>query len=595
MLVFIATYIAFAPAIRGDFLQWDDDVLLLNNPDYRGLGAAQIRWMFSTTLLGNYMPITWLSYAIDYAIVGMRPVGYHITNNLLHAFDAAMVFGLARLLLGIARPGARPDRIVSGAFVAAMLFAIHPLRVESVAWITERKDVLSAFFLIPSVYAYVRFARESRPAWYVCSLVLLALSLLAKAWGITIPAVLLVLDWFPLARWKRGSRVALLVEKLPYVAVCGAMAGIALWAQTREVASLSGATPLDRIAQTFYGLTFYVSKMLLPVNLSPIYEHPTPMNAFAAPFVAAVAGVIGVVAGLWMIHRTQVGRSLAAALATYAILLLPVLGIVQVGPQLVADRYSYVACIPIAVLAGGGVSIVADRLSAVGRAMFASLVLLWLAALGVATWRQCDAWRNSWSLWQQALKVDPQSWTANNGAGALYMQFGDFRRAVDHLKRAAERRPDHAGIAINLGGALARSGQNKESTEQFRRAAAMPGATGVDLLLIGNGFEALGLRSDARDSYRRAVDLDPKDAEARYRLATILLADGDRASARQQFVRAVELLEPSIERGQRDAGVYVDAAMFGSACDALVRLFESDGDATAARKYREKQALLKGR
>lgn len=595
ILVFIATYVAFAPAIRGDFLQWDDDVLLLNNPDYRGFAAPQLRWMFSTTLLGNYMPLTWLSYAIDYAIVGMRPVGYHITNNLLHAFDAVMVFALARLLIRIAQPTARPASVVGGSFAAAMLFGIHPLRVESVAWITERKDVLSALFLIPSVYAYVQFARGNRWAWYAASILLLALSLLSKAWGLTLPAVLLILDWVPLARWSRGSAGRLILEKLPFVTICATMAGVTLWAQTREVASLSRAATLDRVAQSFYGLVFYASKTVMPVGLSPIYEHPIPMNALATPFIAAAAGVLVVTAGLWLIRRTSIGRATAAALSIYAIVLLPVLGLVQVGPQLVADRYSYIACIPLAVLAGSATTFAIERLAGRARALFSAIAFVVLAALAVATWRQCDAWRNSWALWQRALMVDPQSWTAHNGIGALYMQFSDFERAAQHLRQASERKPDHAGIAINLGGALARTGRRQESAEQFRRAASMPAITDADLLLIGNGLETLGLRRDAGDAYRRAIKLNPDEAEAHYRLATILLADGERDSARQHLVKVVELLEPSVQRGQHDAAVFVDAAIFGSACDALARLLDAEGDTRGATEYRGKQALLKAR
>ncbi len=595
LLVFVATYIAFAPAIRGDFLQWDDDVLLLNNPDYRGFGADQIRWMFSTTMLGNFMPFTWLSYAVDYALVGMRPVGYHITNNLLHAFDAALVFGLARLLIRIAQPTARPPSLIAGAFVAAMLFGIHPLRVESVAWITERKDVLSAFFLISSVYTYVRFARTAGATWYAASLLLLALSLLSKAWGLTLPAVLLVLDWCPLARWTRDKSRKLILEKLPFAAVSGAMACITLWAQTREVASLSGANIPDRIAQSLYGLVFYVGKTLIPIGLSPIYEHPIPMNPFAAPFVAATAGVLVLAAGLWFVRRTGAGKAALAAFAVYAIVLLPVLGLVQVGPQLVADRYSYVACIPLAILAGGAITRAAERLTRRTFAILSGVVIAGLTLLAAMTWRQCGYWRNSWVLWQRALEVDPQSWTAHNGIGALYMQFDDFERATQHLRQAADRRPDHPGIAINLAGAYAKTRRTDQSAAMFRKAASMPGLTSADLLLIGNGLEVLGLRDEARDAYSRAIEQNADEAEAHYRLATLLFASGDRKSAKQHFIKAVELLEPSVRRGQHDGGIFVDAAIFGSACDALARQLDAEGDARTANEYREKRKLLQAR
>jgi len=595
VLVFVVTYIAFVPAIRGDFLQWDDDVLLLNNPDFRGFGADQFRWMFSTTLLGNYMPLTWLSYAADYVLVGLRPAGYHVTNNILHAIDAAMVFGLAHWLVRIAQPQVRESRVLAGALAAAILFGIHPLRVESVAWITERKDPLSAFFLIPSVYAYVRYARSSRVAWYAAAIALLGLSLLSKAWGLTLPVVLLVLDWYPLARWVRGASRKLILEKVPFAVVCGLSAAVTLRAQTSEVASLSGAGLLDRIAQSLYGLTFYVTKSILPTGLSPIYEHPIPFRPLTAPFLAAGASVLVVATGLWMIRASGAGRAASAAFAIYGLILLPVLGLIQVGPQLVADRYSYIACIPLAVLAGGAVARAAEVVSARAGALLACSAILVLAAMGLATWRQCAVWRNSWTLWQRALVVNPKSWTANNGIGSLYLQLGNSDQAIRHLGLAYDQKPDHIGIAINLGGALARVGRAGQSAEVFRHAASAPAATSVDLLMIGNGFESLGLRDQAIEAYRRAIEKNPDEGEAHYRLAMNLMIGPARASAKEHLIRAVELLEPSVRRGQRDAGVFVDAAIFGSACSALVKMFEEDGDHRSAVQYREKQLLLKAR
>lgn len=280
------TFLAFVPVLGNEFVSWDDDTLILNNPDFRGFELRHLRWMFSTMILGNYQPVTWLSFALDYTIWGLRPFGYHLTNLILHSLGAALFFFIARRMLRASCPLARGPAIDLAAAAAALLYSVHPLRVESVAWAVERKDVLSGFFLFACLLAYLRgieaAARPVRRGWIVLSLVLFVLSLLSKVWGITFPLVLLILDTYPLKRFNPGERRARLVEKLPFIFLAGAAALTALYAQTNYATSVARLDVAGRFAQSAFGIVFYFAKMLLPLRLSPIYEHPLPFNPIAS-------------------------------------------------------------------------------------------------------------------------------------------------------------------------------------------------------------------------------------------------------------------------------------------------------------------------
>jgi tetratricopeptide (TPR) repeat protein len=439
----------FAPALGGQFLCWDDQFNFTENVYYRGLSLHHLRWMFTTYHMGHYQPLSWITLAFDYTLWGMNPAGYHATNVLLHMANAVLFYRLSMQLLGLAlESGVRPpDRtaLSIAAATGALLFAIHPLRVESVAWVSERRDVLSAFFYLITVLAYLRMQAAPRrtPArrmWFAVSLLCLALSLLSKAWAMTLPVILLALDIYPLHRVGGESRRALLVEKIPYAVLAAAAAVLAFIAQGRgaEMVSVAQYGLAARAAQAAYGLCFYLLKTLVPSNLSPVYLLPLDFRPTAPRFIACGLAVVGIT--LLAIVARKRWPWLLVSWICYATIVSPVLGIVQTGPQLAADRYTYLSCLPWALLAAAGMYR-ASR-SRLPLAVITALALV--GVLGGLTVRQTRLWRDSTTLWNGTLRIDATNWIAYVNRGTAYEMQGDLDRAVADYEAAIRNNPAYA-------------------------------------------------------------------------------------------------------------------------------------------------------
>jgi Flp pilus assembly protein TadD len=524
-LVFLITGAVFLPALRGEFLNWDDSVNFVANPHYRGLGWAQIKWMLGATLMGHYIPLTWLSFGLNYALGGMSPWGYHVGNVVLHAASATLVYLIARrLLAAAAREGSQSAHttgpiVVAGAF-AALVWGVHPLRVESVAWITERRDVLCGLFFLLAVLAYLKGVERGgdlRPAWRVLSLAAFAAALLSKAAAIPLPAVLLLVDLYPLQRWTAGWR-RLAIEKLPYAVMTAATAVVALIALPRGVGvtSYESYGVAARIGMVAYSLIFYPIKFLLPVGLSPMYELPARIDLVSWPFLPALLGVAGVTAAL-VFRRTQWPGGLAAW--TYsALMVLPVSGVVHAGSQLVNDRYSYLSGIGFAVVAGAGIVGVL-RLRERGRATMttvsalvggAALVVL---TLGFAAWTQTQVWRDSETLWRWAVEMDPvcSLCHGNLGSAIAGAELGIARvdEAEMHLRRAIELRPDNPIPHLNLGTLLSFRMRYAEAEGALRRYLELVPGSPTGLGRLGLLYLLQGRLEDAVPLLQRARGLPP--------------------------------------------------------------------------------------
>jgi Tfp pilus assembly protein PilF len=439
--VFLVAFLAFTPALGGEFLNWDDNLVLTDHQDWRGLGADQVRTAFTNFRAGHYHPLTWLSFGLDYELWGMNPRGYHLANLVLHAATALFVYGILLFLLERAGPG---DLARLGAAIGAAFFAVHPLRVESVAWITERRDVLSGALLALTVLAWLKWTAGGGRKWYAISVAAFALSLLSKAWGITLPVVLLILDAYPLRRWEPGKRGAVLAEKIPYVALAIAAGVVAYLAQNRSGAMnlVEGHTLVDRLVQSGYGLFFYPAKTLAPVGLNPLYALKPSFNPFEAKFLAGAALGVAITAAAIVLRRRW--PWMLAAWAVYVISVSPVLGMTQSGPQLVADRYSYLACIPFAALVAAGVV----RLRTPAPRIAAAAVV---AVFGVVAWTYSHEWRDSVSLWSRAARLDPGNSQAWYNLGSAKLTTGDAAGALDALNRALEVDPKYAAAWVSRG------------------------------------------------------------------------------------------------------------------------------------------------
>jgi tetratricopeptide (TPR) repeat protein len=552
LLLVVLVLVAFVPALSAGLVNWDDDDLLLEQMAYRTLTAESLRWMFTTTISGHFHPLTWLSYTLDWWVWGREMFGYHLTSILLHAGSAVVFFFLVRRLIVL---GARdadeqkptsPDRVlILSAAAAAALFAVHPLRAESVAWLAERRDVLSGLFFLLSVLFYVRYAESGRSDGrhggdrllnYGGAVACCGLSLLAKASAVTLPVILLILDAYPLGRLRRGlggGRWAAVVDKLPFVALCVPAGVIAYVAQRSEGAMypLAEYSLQYRCAQALYGLTFYVVKTVWPANLGPLYQIPSG-DELLGPLLwqGAVGSALLVGAALVFCRRVP---AITATIVYYIVQVSPVLGFAQSGPQLVADRYSYLSCLGFAALAGAGLHRLAHALAArgqrdanrvLGLAGFAAVILL-----AHATFRQADVWLSSLTLWSRGVQVSPNSSIAHTNRGDALVQFQAPEAALHEYKVALSLNPKDVIAVRHLAKLLLMHGDNLRAAAFYEYAVALDSAFGPLYPDYATALERAGRAGTAIDVLRGRVATVPEDWACTAYLAHLLstLPDDD--------------------------------------------------------------------
>lgn len=507
------TLAVFAPALGHGWLDYDDDQNFLTNTSYRGLGPAQLRWMASGVIMGHWTPVTWLTHGLDYVLWGMHPGGYHLGNVLLHAANGALFFVLAGRLLALALPGTAAVPLRLGAAAAALLFALHPLRAESVAWITERRDVLAALFYLLATLAWLRAAEDEaarRRRWYLASLGLFALGLLSKSMIVSLPLALLVLDVYPLRRldlrdWRGPGARRVLLEKVPYLAMAAAtivITSLTMRASVR-VTPLDLYPPLARLAMAAHSLVFYPWKTVAPTDLAPMYELPARVSLLDARFLVATLAAAAITVALFVVRRHWPAG--LAIWTVYALTLAPVAGLVHAGPQLAADRFSYLPSLGLCLLLGAGVAIGAAR---TGPARLAPAVAAaWIAALAALTWSQVQIWRDTDTLFVYALAVDPEcGWCHAQYGGALGNR-GDLAGAIPHLQRAAALRPHRFRDQAHAGLALLRAGRPADALPYLERAVAVQ-PDNLDVRTnLGLALTEVGRSSDAAMHLERARSL----------------------------------------------------------------------------------------
>ena len=409
--------------------------------------------MFTTVHMVHYSPISWLTLGADYTLWGMAPRGYHLTSLLLHGVTAAVFALVARRLIRAAQVVASETAIRLGAALAALLFAVHPLRVESVVWVTERRDLVSGLFYLLAILSYLRWAEPAaageRPArrWYALALVCFVLALLSKSMTVSLPVVLLILDVYPLRRlggsrgWLGAGARSVLVEKIPFFAaslIAGVGAIVAL-VVSGNAAVLPRLTPAARVSVAVFELCHHLWKTAMPTWLSPLYELYPSRELFGPAFAGRLALVLLITAGAIALRARW--PALLAVWASYVVILTPVLGTAN-NLQIAADRYTYLATLGWALLGGAGLTWTWDRRAQRPGAARAALplVLVVVVALGVHTWRYAGVWRGEEPLWTRALAVDPRASVARLQPG----------------RRACSRGPDgRSGPALRGGDPLA--------------------------------------------------------------------------------------------------------------------------------------------
>ena len=554
LLVPLFTAAVFLPALKNGFVNWDDIYNLVENTKYRGLGPEQLKWMFTSFRLGPYTPLTSMSFGLDYLVWGgVDAFGYHLTSVLLHSFNALLFYFLCVKLLSLAfRPppgGAEPGTEVPlAAGFAALLFAVHPLRVESAVWLSGRHDVLCCSFCLLAVLLYIQPRSpggEAAPFWrrHLLPPAAFLLALLAKGMAVSIPVLLVVLDIYPLRRLPGDPRRWFLpeyrrtwLEKIPFFALAAAFGALGYVCQEKAGALTSyqafgfGA----RAAQILFSLFFYIKKTLVPLDLSPLYRLPDGFGLLSPQAVLAGLVVAAVTAAAVVLRRRR--PAVAAVWACYLAVLAPVIGIVKINTQAAADRYTYLACLGFAALAGAG--LLACRRAAGPRLRALCLVLACsvIAALAALTWRQEGVWRDSETLWTRALALNPELDFAHNNLGLVLAAQGKLEAAERHYREALRLNPGFAEAHNNLTGILVARGRLDEAAAHNSGGARLNSAYNLGVIAAAQG------RPDAAAAYyRAALKINPGFAEAHGNLGSILAGQGKPAEAEAHYRAALRV------------------------------------------------------
>lgn len=537
-----ATLLAYADVGQLGFVRYDDPQYVTENPIVQaGLSAEGMRWAFGTFAAANWHPLTWLSHMLDVELFGIRPGPAHRVNLALHVANVLLLFGLLRVWTGaLWRPA-----LVAG------LFALHPMHVESVAWISERKDVLSTLFWLLSTAAWTRFVRRGSRGAYAAALLLMALGLLAKPMLVTLPFTLLLLDLWPFRRLGRVPVRRLIVEKLPLFAL--ALASIALTLVAQETGSaIQGIEAFSlalRLQTAAVALVGYVVKLAWPVDLAVFYPHPRSWSAgIVALSLAAVAA-----ATLGAIAARRARPWLGVGWLWFAGTLVPVLGLVQVGMQWMADRYTYVPSIGLAIAFAFGLGEVASRgrRTRIGAGLVSVALLL---GCGWATHSQVAVWRSSRTLFEHALEATRGNFVAQSALGAEALRAGDADEALRRWKEAARLAPDYVNVHRNMALLLSSLGRVAEATRHLERYAALRPRNSEARFSLAQAYQTQGRLALALREWSAGLEIDPRDADARAQLATVLAGLGQRREALRQARRAErQALEQGDERAASDA------------------------------------------
>jgi len=524
LAVFVLAAACFLPALRNGFVYDDAQYILQNDHVRAGLTVAGARWAFTTFYAANWHPLAWLSHMADVSLFGLNPAGHHLTSVLLHALNALVLFLVLRGCTGS----------IGRSLVVAALFAVHPQRVDSVSWIAERKDVLCAFFFLATLACYLAYLR--RPAlWrYLGVIVLAALALMAKPMAVTLPCVLLLLDWWPFGRLRARAAPAApaapfggpWVEKVPLLLLVAVSGGLTIAAQAGggAVMNLVRYPFPARLGNAVWSYLAYLGHAIFPVRLAALYPHLRENLPWWQP---AAAAAILLAITLWALTRRR--PYLAVGWFWYLGMLVPVIGLVQVGGQAMADRYTYLPAIGVTLAA---VWAAAD--AAAGRfrpgAPAAAALLLTLAA-GAATWDYIPFWKTDISLWQRARTVTTDNYIAEANLGVALAGQGRLADAVPHYYEALRLEPRLVDTWNNLGLAQSKSGAPAEAVVSFRRSLGLRSDNVEAWNNLGVVQGKLGRWEEAAAAYEKVIALQPASGVAYYNLGLACLALNDRVRA----------------------------------------------------------------
>ncbi len=522
-----------------DFVLLDDNQYVVDNPKVQaGLTAEGIAWAFGTTHASNWHPLTWLSHMLDCQLYGVSSGKHHLTNLFVHIANALLLFYAFRRMTG------HPWQ---SAFIAS-LFALHPLHVESVAWVSERKDVLSTFFWMLTMWSYVWYAQRPRAISYLLVLLFFAMGLMAKSMLVTLPFVLLLLDYYPLGRIQGSPGAAtphpkqpifrLVLEKIPLLALAAASSAMTFYAQAHggAVGSLDVIPISSRIANALVTYAAYLLKTVCPSGLAAMYPH----GGMPPWWQTSGALLLILSTSYWAIKAIKQRPYVAVGWLWYLGTLVPVIGLVQVGTQAMADRYTYIPLIGLFIIAAGGAAEIANRwhrATAILRVVAAAALLVCMAL----TYQQVGHWQDSITLFEHTLKVTRDNWFPHNNLGLALKEQGRIDDAIGHYQEALRIKPDLHEAHNNLGLARMDQGRIDEAAKHYRDALRIKPDYATAHSNLGLALDELGRRGESDRHHQEALRLSPDSDKTHNNLAITLGNRGDFDGAIVHFRKALDL------------------------------------------------------
>ena len=581
-VLIVACLITYGRILGNGFINYDDNLYITENSHVRsGLTVDTVKWAFTAVVSSNWHPLTFLSHAMDWSMFGDRAGGHHFVNLLLHIGGVLLLF----LFLY------KTTRSIWPAAFAAALFALHPLRVESVAWAAERKDVLSMFFGLGALYTYAFYVDIRHASQYILCLILFALALMAKPMLVTLPFVLLLLDYWPLERWKKETKPVtneskvvpvkkkdkqqrsqsakqnisvtakeqptisqLLWEKTPFFILAVISGIMTVWAQQKDGAlvSFQGLSFSKRFMNAVVSYVLYLRKTFWPMDLAIFYpyQHVLPFWQFLGALL-----ILLLISAVVILYIRKL-PFLFVGWFWYLGTLVPVIGIVQVGSQSMADRYTYLPSIGIGIILAWGIMnlLPKERLQKIILIPLAVIVIILMTVL---TWRQCGYWKNSITLFNHALNVTTDNYLAHNYVGLALAAQGKYREAESQYKSALEINPYYELAHFNLGIALASQGRNREAIDHYLAVIETKNDDDVTYTNLGIALAAEGKSEEAIVQYRRAIKINPDNDNAHYNLANLFARHKNNDEAILHYSEAVRI-NPSNFRAINNLGVNLE-------------------------------------
>ncbi|MCP4352984.1 MAG: tetratricopeptide repeat protein [Desulfobacterales bacterium] len=511
--ILLLTLAIFSNSLNNDFIiNWDDYEYIINNNHIKSLSIRNIKIFLSDYFVANYQPLTMLSYALEYKFFGLNPKPFHITNLLLHLLNIVLLFRFIYLL----------TEKTETAAIVALFFAVHPMHVESVSWISERKDVLYSFFFLGSLITYLYYVKNNRNYKYcIISLLLFFFSLLSKSAAVTLPVILVLTDYYIEGNFAKKN----IPEKIPFFILSIIFGIIAVFSQKSTGATdIAPFFPLyDRIFLVSYALLFYIFKMFAPFNLSALYFYPDKTNNLL-PYGYYIAPVVVILISWVICKAAKFRKDMVFGVLFFLINILPVIQIIPVGRAFAADRYTYIPFIGLFFIIGQFFSRITDRKtypSPKAGNIFIIILLCYTIFFSIATWNRNNVWKNSVILWSDVIEKNPSKDQAYFARGLAKMRSRDFQGAVEDYNKAADLNPESAGTYYSRGLVKFYMKNFQEAIRDYNRAIVLK--PNYKDAYYNRGVAKYYLKDfqGAVEDYSKVTELNPKDAQVYFNLGAV--------------------------------------------------------------------------